>query len=766
MRKCRCIFDPDMMYRDNQNKGRIFKALAVAGVLCAMPSDMFAAEVSDSIVSLQEVSVTAIKSTAPMALRPMASTTVDATRIERLNIVTMKEVSEIAPNFYIPEYGSRMTSSIYVRGLGARIDQPVVGLNVDNVPFLNKDNYDFDLTDIERIEVLRGPQSTLYGRNTMGGMVNIYTLSPMRYQGLRAMAEYGSANALRVSTGYYFRIARSAGMAVSASYGRSDGYFRNLYNGSRTDDAQQGCLRWKSVWRISDRVMAENTASLQLNRQSGYPYEKVGSQGVNYNDTCFYKRTGVADGLTVRWVGGNVELSSITSFQYLSDNMTLDQDFTAADYFTLTQRRHEWAVTQDFVAKGRGGSRYRWMCGLFGFYKRSRMDAPVTFKSDGISQLIERHRNEANPLYPVKWDDDSFVLGSRFTLPVRGAALYHQSTVDLGRWSVAAGLRLDVEQTRLGYRSDCLTGYTTYNLTGVSPEVFDRRLVNIDDIGRLSKTFVEFLPKVSVSYRLPMRSASTVYASVAKGYKAGGFNTQMFSDVLQQRVMGLMGLSMEYNIDQVVGYKPEQSWNYEIGAHVECAGGRVTTDLAVFYIDCRDQQMTTFPDGTTTGRIMTNAGRTRSAGAEVQIGWRPVGRWIFNASYGFTDARFVRFDDGRHDYAGNHIPYAPQNTVFAGVSYKQPLPVKWAECVSFDANLRGVGTIWWDEANTVRQPFYAQVGASIKVEHERYSIDFWGENILNTRYSTFYFVSMGNAFLQKGKPRRFGVTVRFNFRTA
>ena len=701
-----------------------------------------------------------------MRLRPVASTNVDARRIERLNIVTMKEVSEIAPNFYLPDYGSRMTSSIYVRGLGARIDQPVVGLNVDNVPFLNKDNYDFDIADIERIEVLRGPQSTLFGRNTMGGQINIYSLSPMRYQGLRVMAEYGRANTLRASVGYYFKIGRNAGMAVTGAYGRSDGYFRNLYNGSRTDGEEQGSLRWKSVWRISRSVMAENTASLQLNRQGGYPYEQVGSAGICYNDTCFYKRTGVSDGLTIKWVTDNVELSSITSFQYISDNMTLDQDFTAADYFTLTQRRHEWAVTQDVVAKGRVGTHYKWLGGLFGFYKRSRMNAPVTFKSHGISELIERHRNDANPLYPVDWNDDSFVLGSRFKAPVRGVALYHQSTFEYGRWTLTAGLRLDVEQTRLNYRSDCSTGYTIYNMTGLSPEVYDTRPIRIDDSGRLSKTFVELLPKLTATYRLPMPSASTVYASVAKGYKSGGFNTQMFSDVLQQRLMGLMGLSMEYSIDQVVGYKPEQSWNYEVGAHVECDGGRVTTDLALFYIDCRDQQMTTFPDGTTTGRIMTNAGRTRSAGAEVQIGWRPTDRWRFDASYGFTDARFVRFDDGRNDYAGNRIPYAPQNTMFAGVTYDQPLPLSWMQSLSANVNLRGVGSIWWDEANTVRQPFYTQLGASVRLQHERYSIDFWGENILNVGYSTFYFVSMGNAFLQKGKPRRFGVTVRLNFRTA
>lgn len=745
---------------------RVYTPLAVFACAALFACEGIAAEVADTVVSLQDVSVTAIKENYSVALRPVASTVVGADMVQRLNIVTMKEVSELAPNFYIPDYGSRMTSSIYVRGLGARIDQPVIGLNVDNVPFLNKDSYDFDLCDIERIEVLRGPQSTLYGRNTMGGLVNIYTLSPFRYQGLRLLAEYGSVNTARVSAGYYFKIGRNAGMSVTADVSRTDGYFRNLHNGRKTDKERQGSLRWKSVWRISDRMMAENTSSLQLTRQGGYPYEQVGSAGVNYNDTCFYRRTGVADGLTVKWSGDVVELSSITSIQYLSDNMTLDQDFTTADYFTLTQRRWEWAVTQDFVAKGRVGSGYKWMGGLFGFYKRTSMDAPVTFKDYGISRLIEQHRNDANPLYPVKWNESSFVLGSHFTTPVQGVALYHRSSFETGAWEFAAGLRLDIEQTKLDYRSDCSTSYSIYDVTGPSPTLYSVRPLDIHDSGNMEKTFVELLPKVSVTYRLPMVEPSSVYVSAAKGYKAGGFNTQMFSDVLQQRLMGLMGLVMSYDINDVVGYKPEHSWNYEVGGHLSCDGGRVSADFAAFYIDCRNQQMTTFPDGMTTGRIMTNAGRTRSVGAELQMSWTPTRRWRFNGSYGFTDARFVDFNDGRHDYSGNRIPYAPQNTMFVGASYTQPMACAFAEDLNFNINLRGVGSICWDDANTVREPFYTQLGASVRLRHERYSIDFWGENILNTHFSTFYFMSIGNAFLQKGKPRRFGVTVRLNFHTA
>ena len=134
----------------------------------------------------------------------------------------------------MPDYGSRMTSSIYVRGLGARIDQPVVGLTVDNIPYLNKDNYDFDITDIESIEVLRGAQSILNGRNTMGGQINIRTLSPMRAKGLRASAEYGTANTVKASASYYGKLSETLGMSLSGQYKHSDGYYRNAYNGSKT----------------------------------------------------------------------------------------------------------------------------------------------------------------------------------------------------------------------------------------------------------------------------------------------------------------------------------------------------------------------------------------------------------------------------------------------------------------------------------------------------------------------------------------------------
>ena len=159
----------------------------------ALPEDSTPV-LADSVIQVEDIQVTAIKQGLNLRNQPVTASVIGRTDLERRHVAALKEVSQVVPNFHTPDYGSRMTSSIYIRGLGARIDQPVMGLNIDNIPYLNKDAYDFDLTDIERIEVLRGPQSTLFGRNTMGGVINVYTLSPFTFEGVRLGMEYGSGN--------------------------------------------------------------------------------------------------------------------------------------------------------------------------------------------------------------------------------------------------------------------------------------------------------------------------------------------------------------------------------------------------------------------------------------------------------------------------------------------------------------------------------------------------------------------------------------------
>jgi outer membrane receptor protein involved in Fe transport len=712
-----------------------------------------------SFIHLNEVEISTIKSTATSNTQTIAFTLIKSDDVKKLKISSMKDVGLLAPNFYIPNYGSRMTSTIYVRGLGARIDQPAMGLNVDNVPILNKDNYDFDLVDIDHIEVLRGPQSTLYGRNTMGGLVNIYTTSPLRYQGLRALAEYGKANSYKASISYYDMLSDVLGMGASAYFTSTDGFFTNLYNGKKVDKEKQGSFRWKTAWRPGAQWSVDNTASISITRQGGYPYESLASGLISHNDTCFYRRTGITDGLTAKWSYRNISISSISSFQYIADNMTLDQDFLPDDYFTLTQRRHEWAITEDVIARGHV-KQYNWLAGVFGFHRTTDMWAPVIFHEDGINRLITYNRNTINPTYPIYWDEDRFALNSDFNMITNGVALYHQSNYATGNWDFTLGLRLDYEKSSLKYHSYCSSSYSTFHKEDDGTlNYFSTSAVEVNDNDKISKDFMELLPKFTINYHLPLNNSS-VHGTISKGYKSGGFNTQMFSDVLQQRIMELMGLSMNYKVDEIIGYKPEVSWNYELGTHLESNDSRFSIDIDVFYIACRDQQLTMFPTGVTTGRIMTNAGKTNSYGVEVSASYRPTDAWTFNASYGYTHATFKEFNNGINDYAGKRLPYAPAQTLAAAANYSLNIGTK--SSLDFNVNMRGIGDIYWNEANTVKQPFYALLNASITYQRPNYSVSIWSDNITSTKYATFYFVSIGNSFVQRGNPFRAGVTLRLN----
>ena len=717
-------------------------------------------ESADTVAKeLPQVSVTAFKGSAETA-KAETVTKISRTEIERLNIANIKQVSEITPNFYMPQYGSRMTSSVYVRGLGTRIDQPVVGLNIDNVPILNKDNFDFDLADIENIEIMRGPQNILYGRNTMGGLISIRTISPLSFEGVRITAEYADHNSYKGAIGLYGRLHSTLGMALNLYATGTDGFYRNAFNKSHTGKERQWSGRWKTTWRPSGNLIVENTASVAHSAQSGYPYQSVVSGKIEYNDTCFYRRLTVTDGLTLNGRAGNVNISGVASFQYINDNMTLDQDFLPLDYFTLTQKRHEWALTADIAAKSRPCNHYRWLFGAFGYLRRGEMAAPVHFHDYGITHLIEDNANMVSPQYPITWDQRTLPLHSRFTTPSSGGSFYHESAATIGAFTATLGLRWDWERAELRYHSYSNSSYTLWNATTTPPTALGTTPVDINMRGTLHKTSAQLLPKLSVSYTLPER-AGNVFVSVTKGYKSGGYNTQMFSDVLQQRIRAAVGMNQQYDINDIVSYDPEKTWNYEAGAHISLLDGSLTLDGALFWIECRDQQLTMFPEGSVTGRVMANAGRSRSRGAEISGVYKFDMGLSARVSYGFTDARFTSFSNGRRDFNGCHVPYAPMNTLFVGVAYEKRFRNSFIDSFGTDINGRGVGRIYWDEANSLSQPFYGLLDASVRAGHKGFTAELWANNITATKYSTFYFVSIGNAFLQRGNGFQAGLTLRY-----
>ena len=698
----------------------------------------------------------------------VAATNIFMQDAEREKIDDMRSMSSYAPNFFVPDYGSRMTSSIYMRGMGARIDQPAVGLYIDDVPVLNKNAFDFDVLDIRSIKLLRGPQSTLYGRNTMAGVMDVRTLSPIFYTGTRLAAEYATANSVKVNASHYQRFGEHFGLSLGGYYRHTDGMFTNDYDGELLDWENGGGGRAKLEWH-KDALSLTNTFSVDAVNQGGWPYRLIGEDGekltTNYNDPSNYTRLSLSDAVRVVYMGENYALTSVTSWSYLDDCMTLDQDFTPRSMFTLQQAQREHTLTEEVVVKYDPTQRYSARFGAFGFYKQLNMSAPVRFKRDGIDDLILANANKGIqmmfPDHAILFEEDEFDISSDFRNPTWGAALYHTSEVKLGRWSFGAGVRFDYESSTLNYNSNALIHY---RFTMTMPRFKELKSTFV---GKNRKSFFEVLPRVSVNYNAPQFNA---YATVSKGYKAGGFNTQIFSDILQNRMMNDLMADLGVYLDQTgpsydtaeaTGYKPEHSWNYEVGASYTPTP-KFVAEMSLFYIDCRDQQLTVFPAGKSTGRMMTNAGRTRSYGVEATIDWWPMKNLDLRAAYGYTNARFLKYNDGNNDYRGRYVPYAPQHTLSLSGDYTWHIN-RTLDRVRLHADWRGAGRIYWDEANRYSQPFYGLLGASVALDFNRLTVEVWGRNLTGTEYDTFYFVSVGNAFMQSGRPRQLGAKLSFDF---
>lgn len=709
------------------------------------------------------------------------------TEMSRYQIEEVKDLSLKVPNLLQPDYGSKTTSTLYIRGIGSRMDQSAVGLYVDGIPYLNKSAYDFDFCNLSQIKVLRGPQGTLYGRNTLGGIIDLRTQMPdSTSHSTQAEVTYGKFNTVGVKAGHYNHVG-PIGIGLNGYYKRHDGYFTNHYNHTDVDDEQSAGARMNLTYS-QNRWKFSGTASYDWSHQNGYPYAQIDSTGnnsrIDYNEKSTYERQLFTGGLRVEYTLPKVQISSATSYQYLKDNLHMDNDFTAQGLFTMSQKQTENDVTEEVLVKSdyKDGKRhlYNYLFGVSGFYKHLDIASPVNMKDEGISQLIESNVNNVAALQQMgmKLDitDSNLPIGCNFSYPGMGAAIFHQSTFDLNKhWQLQGGIRLDYERTELDYAANLQTHYT------FAPMLTEERTVNTALDGNESQDFTQLLPKLALKYRFS--NDKMVYASVAKGYKSGGYNTQMFSDLIQYQMQGDLKQDL-YNqipsyltsvremmapiltgqkavdVKQTIAYKPEYSWNYEVGTHLKI-NDRLQTDAALFYIQCKDQQITVFSDLTGIGRMTKNAGESESYGAEVSANWQATSHLMVEGSWGYTHATFKDYQaNDSTNYKGNYVPFVPQQTVNIGATYSMPLlKAKWIDHLILHADYGGAANIYWNEENSRQQDWYGTLNGSVMVTKDYWKIKIWGKNLTNEEYNTFYFEELGNQYVQKSKPLQFGVTV-------
>lgn len=810
--------------------------------------------------------------------QPLSSTAFSQNAMREKGIVGIKDFSAHVPNLFIPAYGSHLTTSIYVRGVGARIGTPAVALYVDGVPQVSAAGYDFNFAGVDRVDVLRGPQSTLYGRNSMGGVVRVFTKNPMQYQGTdidweagyvvgsapAGRSDGGGAGRYRLNLTHYHRISDHFAFSGHLFGTLDDGYFHNeARGGERMDDERNVGARMRFIIKPEETVDMDLTLSHEWLNQGGYPYEYQGVVGspstpepqtqvghIGYNDVSGYRRNLTNVGLTVEKTLPAVILTSVTGFQHLHDRMDLDQDFTNRSLYTLMQRQNVNTLSEEVILRKREkekekkisgvvgddqvDGKWSWLFGLSALHQWNRTEGPVTFHQDGLDWLnglinqqanthlptITSHDEQGNEAYTMNFLFDNLIAGhslgfpGTYKTPTTNLAAFHQSELQnlfgINGLAFTAGLRIDYEHFTLDHDArytfdQCygLGGRLTYPDGSVRDgmTLVPQRTFVVEDAlaGSLSKDYLQLLPKVSLQWKPDLQVSSfnlqLLYASVSRGYRSGGYNVQMFSDLLQNRMqtaimhnvaeatvpvvngvtmmpddakqkvtelLTTMGTQQPTDVQAATWYKPESSFNYEVGAHVNLWDNRVQADVAAFWMETRNQQVSQMSAGGL-GRVTVNSGRSRSQGAEASVRAQLTEQLSVDVSYGYTRARFRNEATAETD-GHTFVPFVPRHTFSAGATQRWPLPAYcWLDAISLHADYHGAGRIYWNEANTAHQRFAGQMNVRAGFYHSGLELALYAHNLLSERYQTFYFQTMQRAFAQYTRPMELGVQLRLRF---
>ncbi len=684
-----------------------------------LPSFLIKTDSSEiTSIDLEEVIVSSWRENYKLKELPGSVTLISGNKVSEGEMQSIKDLTSRVPNFFMPDYGSKLTSPVYIRGIGSRIDSPSAGLYVDNVPYFDKAAFDFDLFDIESIEVLRGPQGTLYGRNTIAGLVNISTRSPLHHQGTHLRFSGGNYGHMAGKISHYHKLNEATAFSFAGNFMRRNGFHTNEYYNQAVDDIISYGARARIVQMLSPKLSLEIVAGFEKLDQGGYPYAIFNdsldrAEAINYNELSSFKRDMLSGAFTLGYSGNNLNLHYTAGFQYFESLQAIDQDFTPASMFFVTQDQKQQLFSQEIIMKSGDDSRYKHTSGIFWFRQLLDKDVMAHYGPDAV------------PVYNLP---GVMVLHREYVNPTTGGALFHQSALDnllIENLSVSAGIRVDYEKALLDHSYYRIMGESTTTLFE-----FDSEL-----------EFFEFLPKLALRYSfLPEK---WTYLSVARGYKTGGFNT-----------------SFEREEDR--SYLPEYTWNYEVGTKMKWSS-LLSAELALFYIDWKDQQIyQPIPSGR--GSMLKNAGRSFSRGAELSLSARTLSGYDFTIDYGFTDARFVsHIVDSLTNYSGNRVPYVPLHTFSLGAGRVFELTSKWADSFAVRLNHLYTGRHYWNEGNTYYQDGYGILNMKLSVYKKIFSLELWAKNLLQKSYHSFYFTALGNNYVQLGKPFTFGVNLALNF---
>ena len=734
-----------------------------------------------------------VEATKYNSIYPADVISMDAIKLEKNNI---RNLNGTLGGVFISDYGSSVSGNIYYRGFGNRYNGSGVSLFIDGIPMLSGTETSAMLFNVNEVAI--GQQNI----NHSGlSAIDITTKSAIKEKEIDMLVEFGNYNALgynfslnnKVTDKYYF-----------GAYQRTyyyDGWEKNYFSNSNYEINYSGGIRLEG--ELFNNVYSLTKLDISGTKEDGFPYRNM-VDGVllplRFNDASNYRNTLAmfTEKLDFK-LSEKLYLLSLTSYSFLKDEMFLDQDFSEEDIFTLNQKQKRHRITQEIRFHINNSKDFNHTIGFFGSHENnSPYSADVTFKREGIEKMIENNITANLPAFVnYKIMNNNFLIPNNFEDKKLFASSYYNfifNNLFTKNLSFEGTLKFDYLNNKLDYDvSSSLLQY--YNITQFGMTIEDGVIAEYKADGTTTKNYFQFSPKVLFSYKINQKNK--LFGSFVRGYKNGGYNVQMLSDVVQNNLRtkmidGLKESILEklldagmpeaqiqsmilsrfptfyyYNgdIGDVLYYKPEENYSVELGYN-KIFNSCLELTAKLFFITINQLQLTQFsPNGF--GRMLVNSGEANSKGAEININYQPIDELVLRLNYNFADARFTKYYDTTIindtievvDYSKNRIPYTPNQMFNFSATYTHKLQNKIIKDIYLGAEYSGAAGIFWNETNSLSQDYYGIINAKLGAKIYNCTIEFFGKNITNERYYTFYFESLSKDFYQLARPFQFGLKI-------
>jgi iron complex outermembrane recepter protein len=745
-----------------RRRGALLAGVGAAAVLACAPAAFAADATADAqaATGVAQITVTAERRDTKLQETPVAETAMTTATIEANRIVSFSDVALSVPNLTYTQF-SAQESYFSIRGTlinnNAAGWDDAVATFVDDVPTTGLGDVNPDLFDLASIEVLRGPQGTLFGRNATGGAVIIRTLPPSFDFGAKLEATYGNYNQAEFRGLVTGPLSDNVAAKLVVDLNHEDDYINNVVLHDKTAGIDTVDIRGQLLWKPTDTVNVLLSADYLRDRSGGYPTRLLGDftpalfPNLSYSpyDTNqaingFQHRDIAGVSARVTWESPIGTLTSITGYRYVDGKFPNTVIGDPENQLPTVGLVHDTQFSQEVRLASPSEQRLTWVVGLFGLHSDKSEGGPLGFFFDP---------NTVAGLFSTPND---YTQTSTQKVATNSYALFGEANFAITpKLKLTAGARLSSERK---------SGHSVVTYSIVDPNLFPGDAT-------YAHTWNSVTPKVTLSFQPNPRFMA--YATAAEGFKSGGYD---LSGSSAGGSSALVNAALAHPFDQ------ETVWNYEVGEKLTGLDNRLTLDVDLFddeYHNLQTSQLVVI-NGVPVP-ITSNAGNARVAGVEVEGQLIPT-EWLnLTADYAYMDAHFTSAGTG---FSGARIPYAPKDQFHIAADVHHRLPGD-AGRIDLSVDYTYHTKIFFDNGNSA-SPFLQSrsVWNGIVNGHIQYTspddkwrLSVWGKNItaaepaLHAADVTVLFENLneflsnaGSIFLVKYYPvRTFGVTVTRKF---